>query len=247
MELGVFVPDAKEYFKSRFYILKTAYEINNSNLAVLLDFKSGNSIMQMETGQLYPSVDALLRIVSLFAINIDWLFGRTDKIYNEDILEELEKVLFAVEVTPDVAFKDIDKQTRKYASDLEYRKREFTLAERANVVYLLQYLKVLTEKGIGVEIAKEIHRLNWSVKAIKDIVVGSMKAKRFKMASAEREYVIRRIFYVLANDFRMIYQDPSTPEVTKAWAKEQIKPLYDVEKVLYLQQVNNQKIETVDR
>lgn len=237
MNLGIFIPDVRESFKRRLYILKSAHEINNSNLAVLLDFKSGNSITQMETGQLYPSVDALLRIVSLFAVNIDWLFGRIDEIYKEEVIEKLEKELFTVEVTPNIAFKDIDQQARKYASDLEYRKKEFNLAERANVVYLLQYLKVLTEKGVGIETAKEIHKLNWSVKAIKDIAVGGMKAKRFKIASAEREYVIRRIFYILSNDFRMMYQDSSTPEATRMWAKEQIKPLYDVEKVMHLQQI----------
>lgn len=237
MNIGIFVPDIRVYFRERLTVLKIAHEINSANLAILLDFKSGNSIIQMESGKLYPSVDALLRIVSLFAINIDWLFGRIDEIYKEEVIEELEKELFTVEVAPNIAFENIDQQARKYASDLEYRKKEFTLAERANVVYLLQYLKVLTEKGVGIENAKEIHKLNWSVKAIKDITVGGMKAKRFKMASAEREYVIRRIFYILSNDFRMMYQDPSTPDATKMWAKEQIKPLYDVEKVLHLQQM----------
>jgi len=234
---GVIIPDVKGYFKTRLNILKVSHEINNSNLAVLLDFKSGNSVMQMETGQMYPSVDALLRIVSLFAVSIDWLFGRTDEIYKEEIIEGLEKVLFAVEMIPGVAFKEVDQQSRKYSNDIVYRRKEFSLAERANVVYLLQYLKVLTENGCGVEKATEIHKVNWSLKAIKDIVVGSMKAKRFKIASAEREYVIRRIFYILSNDFRMMYQDSSTPEATRMWAKEQIEPLYDVEKVMHLQQI----------
>lgn len=235
--MSIFIPDIKESFRVRFHLLKISHEINNSNLAVLLNFKSGNSVMQMETGQMYPSMDTLASIARLFAVSIDWLFGRTDEIYKEEIIERLENVLFTVEMIPGVAFKEVDQQSRKYSNDIVYRRKEFSLAERANVVYLLQYLKVLTENGCGVEKATEIHKLNWSLTAIKDIVVGSMKAKRFKIASVEREYVIRRIFYILSNDFRMMYQDSSTPEATRMWAKEQIKPLYDVEKVMHLQQI----------
>lgn len=234
--VDIFLIEAQEIFKNRLNILKTAHELNNATLATLLDFKSGASILHMENGKLKPSVDALLRIVDLFAVNIDWIYGRVNHIYNDIVISKLEKELFEIEVLPDLPFYNSDANTRNYCSDIEFRKKDFTLAERANIIFLLQYLKVLNQKGTTV--MEEGYRLGWSKEAIKNVLAGRTKRMRFSDEVSERSYIMRNIFYILANDFRMMYQDPGTPEVTRAWAKEQIKPLYDVEKVLYLQQIN---------
>ena len=225
----------QEVFKNRLNVLKTAHELNNATLATLLDFKSGASILHMENGKLKPSVDALLRIADLFAVNIDWIYGRVNRIYNDIVLSKLEEELFEIEVLPSLPFRNADINARKYCSNIEFRKENFSLPERANIIFLLQYLKVLNQKGVT--FMEEGYKAGWSKEAIKHVLAGRTKRMRFSDEVSERSYIMRSIFYILSNDFRMMYQDSSTPEATRMWAKEQIKPLYDVEKVMHLQQI----------
>lgn len=236
-----FFAEKQQTFQNRLNVLKVAHELNNSNLAILLGLKSGTSILNMEGGSLKPSVDVLLRLVSLFGVNIDWLYGRSDDIYCERDIESLEAILFELVVAPNTKFCEFGYLATRYCTDTEYRKVEFSLAERANIIFLLQYLKVVLEKNSTVMVSEEEYSTCWSLEAIKGMIAGRTKRMRFADAASERSYIMRGIYFILNNEFRCAYEDPSTLGDMKVWAKSQIKPLYDVEKVLRIQEMHESR------
>ena len=216
-----------DYFKERFNALRVAHQLNGKTLATLLGLKSGASILSMENGKLKPSIDVLLSIASLFGVSIDWLYGRSDEIYSEKELTVLENLMCEFVIAErKIEFREFDDLTKRYCNDLEYRRKEFSLAERANIVFLLQYLKVVLERDSTLIIKDEDKSAFWSVEAIKKIVAGRTKRMRFADAISERNYIMKSIYFILMHDWRYEYKEA---------VKIDNEPLFFVEKLLIIE------------
>ena len=82
----------------------------------------------------------MLEIADLFAVNIDWLVGRSSEPYNEEVILNLENQIMDIRVNSGTVFKKI---LPPLYANIEQRTIFFSLAERANLIFLLQYIKLL--------------------------------------------------------------------------------------------------------
>lgn len=80
---------------SNFSALRYSHDISASNLAKLLGLKRPSSITNIENGKATPSYEVLERYVDIFGVSMDWLTGRSSKIYTDDSLLMSESILIS--------------------------------------------------------------------------------------------------------------------------------------------------------
>ena len=181
-------------FTKNIKLLRSSHYISMNDLATMLDFKNKGTIGQMETGKALPSYEKLVDISNLFAVSLDWLVGRTTEPYSEEIISHLEDSLMDTKLSSESEF---GANTPIYYSDYEQRKINYSLSERANIVFLLQYLKMLTEQNPSLLTAspKEASQLNNFISSI-----SFFRAKRFKDTEERYLFVLRGLSTVLLEE-----------------------------------------------
>ena len=135
--------DEKESLAKNLKFLRRLYGLSMSELALILNFKNKSTIAQLETIKMLPSFETLINIANVFAVNMDWLTGRTYESYNDAIITELEERLMDVKLADNTVFRDI---VPDFYLDSSIRNVGFSLFDRANLIFLLQFLKAVTEK-----------------------------------------------------------------------------------------------------
>ena len=133
----------KESLAKNLKFLRRLYGLSMSELALILNFKNKSTIAQLETIKMLPSFETLINIANVFAVNMDWLTGRTYESYNDAIIAELEERLMDVKLADNTVFRDI---APDFYLDSSIRNVGFSLFDRANLIFLLQFLKAVTEK-----------------------------------------------------------------------------------------------------
>ena len=103
-----------------------------SDLALILNFKNKSTIAQLETIKIFPSFETLLEIANLFAINIDWLVGRSSEPYSEEIILKLESEIMSIKLNADTEFRQ---STPDIYSNIDKRTKFYSLSERANLIF----------------------------------------------------------------------------------------------------------------
>lgn len=187
-----------------------------SDLALILNFKNKSTIAQLETIKIFPSFETLLEIANLFAINIDWLVGRSSEPYSEEIILKLESEIMSIKLNADTEFRQ---STPDIYSNIDKRTKFYSLSERANLIFLLQYLKILTEKEPTLLHNDTNHNfLKYLLKQT------NIKKQRFKDTEEKYLYVLRSIAAILLNDLRQpLDSNHNVPF-------EIPKPLFDISK-----------------
>ena len=94
-----------EIFATNFKLLRLSHFLSMSDLALILNFKNKSTIAQLETIKIFPSFETLLEIANLFAINIDWLVGRSSEPYSEEIILKLESEIMSIKLNADTEFR----------------------------------------------------------------------------------------------------------------------------------------------
>lgn len=130
-------------FGEKLKFLRKECYLSSSELALLLDYKNRSSVVQMEHEDIYPSFEKLVDIANLYAVKIDWLFGRSDEPYDATIISKLEERLMDVKLADNTVFSDI---APDIYLDSSLRKLNFSLSERARLIFLLKYFKNVTER-----------------------------------------------------------------------------------------------------
>lgn len=97
----------------------------------------------IETGRILPSYEILTAIADLFAVKMDWLSGRTDEPYDDVIITRLESQLMDIKLADNTVFRDI---APEFYLDSNIKKVGFSLFDRANLIFLLRFLKAVIEK-----------------------------------------------------------------------------------------------------
>lgn len=132
-----------EIFAKNFKQLRLTHSLSMSELALILNFKNKSTIAELETIKMLPSFKTLINIANVFAVKIDWLIGRTDERFDEAIISELETWILDIQLADNTTFRDV---APHFYLDSSLIKVGFSLADRANVIFVLQFLKAVTEK-----------------------------------------------------------------------------------------------------
>lgn len=130
-------------FAQKIKYLRTKYVLSMSELALILNFKNKSTIAQLEATKIFPSYETLMNVANVFAVKIDWLVGRSPEPYDEKMILYLESQIMDINIDPDFKFKTII--PIEY-SDLEKRTALYSLSNRANIVFLVNYIQFLRIK-----------------------------------------------------------------------------------------------------
>ena len=107
------------------------------------------TISYWENGKRTPTIDMLKFMANIFAVNLDWLTGRTDEIYSEGVLAKLEPVTFPLKVS----VRDIDVELPisipEDYQNYEQRKALYSFEARANIIFLLYVISYEWERYVG--------------------------------------------------------------------------------------------------
>ncbi|WP_455780921.1 helix-turn-helix domain-containing protein [Megasphaera elsdenii] len=95
-------------FASRLKALRSRYELTSQQMAEFIGMNSKGSYSKLENGKNPPSCKTLVRTARAFAVDMDYLIGRTQKPYEEELLRLEEKDLFPLVVSlPDGTKRDV--------------------------------------------------------------------------------------------------------------------------------------------
>lgn len=85
-------------FASRLKALRSRYELTSQQMASFIGLSGAGSYSTLENGKNPPSCKTLVRTARAFAVDLDYLVGRTQKPYEEELLRIEEKDLFPLVV-----------------------------------------------------------------------------------------------------------------------------------------------------
>lgn len=120
----------RPHFAKRFKMLRTSNQLTGKIIGQMLNLKSASIITYWEKGINIPSLDVLHRIILLFGVTTDYLLGYIDEPYNETLISKIEASL------SDTISK----------LGIDYDVKNYSLEERANIIFLLQAVNHNTEK-----------------------------------------------------------------------------------------------------
>ena len=208
-----------DIFVNNFKILRYNHQLSSADLVYILSLKSRSSVTNIESKRALPSLEFLVKISNLFAVKIDWLFGRSSQPYDEELILKLESQLMNIKITNDIEYKSILPDTY---SDIEKRRIFYTLAERANLIFLLQYLKTLVLKEPYILQSREYSN------STLDIILedAGIKKNRKKEAAYRYNFIVSGIEKILQNKTRQLW-NWGNPKP----AEQLPKPLFDITKL----------------
>lgn len=107
------------------------------------------TISYWENGKRTPTIDMLKFMANIFAVNLDWLTGRTDEIYSEGVIKNLEPVTFPLKVNVCDIDVELPISIPEDYQDYEQRKKLYSLEARANIIFLLYVISYEWERYVG--------------------------------------------------------------------------------------------------
>lgn len=134
-----------ELFSKRVRFLRDSHILSQSQLADILH-KNKSAINEIEAGRTGATLEAMTNIADLFAVSTDWLLGRIDNPYSVELIFKSESELFdlfkSISLSSNenliyfkaVIFLHLSADYFKYCSG-------YTLEQRANVIYALNFWK----------------------------------------------------------------------------------------------------------
>lgn len=120
------------YIAERVKYLRESHELSAGQLSLIFGHER-KAITHIELGRTKLSQDFLIEIADFFAVSLDWLTGRTDISYVNEVIEYLE-----IETLP---WKEYLISTNVLTREDFKDTRKLTLEQRANVIFALHVLK----------------------------------------------------------------------------------------------------------
>lgn len=190
---------ARDVFAQNFKIIRIAHGLTMNDMALLLGFKQNSAIAQIEKGKRGTSIDILVGITSLFSVSLDWLLGFNNNIYNKELIERHELLIFSVPIGRGHLFFELVPEEYK---DANKREEFYNIKERANIIYLVYYANFLSR------IAPELQLNQDDSKSL--IIKGyqffeslqNINKKHFKTSEKEYEYAFNSLTERLNPDIR---------------------------------------------
>ena len=110
---------------------------------------SQSTLSLWENGKRIPTIDNFSRVADLFAVDLNWLIGRSDEIYSEGVIKNLELASFPVNITTENITVELMVDIPEDYLDYEKRRTTYSLEARANIVFLFTILKYEWEEYIN--------------------------------------------------------------------------------------------------
>lgn len=110
---------------------------------------SQSTLSLWENGKRIPTIDNFSRVADLFAVDLNWLIGRSDEIYSEGVIKNLELGSFPVNITTENITVELMVDIPEDYLDYEKRRTTYSLEARANIVFLFTILKYEWEQYIN--------------------------------------------------------------------------------------------------
>lgn len=107
------------------------------------------TISYWENGKRTPTIDMLKYMADIFAVNLDWLTGRTNEIYSEGVIKNLEPLTFPLKVNVCDIDVELPINIPENYQDYEQRKKLYSFEARANIIFLLYVIKYEWERYVG--------------------------------------------------------------------------------------------------
>ena len=130
----------RPFFSERFKNIRQAHHLGIRDVSALLNVKSSGNITSWEQQKLIPSLDMLNNIISNFAVSADWLLGYSDELYNKKVISTIEKELLSKTIELNGINIPIIRKVSWIPDeywDYELRDKTYSLAVRANIIFLL--------------------------------------------------------------------------------------------------------------
>lgn len=133
----------QDSFSTKFRLLRELHGLSTVQAAEFFSFKSNGSVGMIETGKAGPTLVTLDDVVAFFGVSLDWLAGKSEVIYREEILDAIEKDLLADMGADDPSLNYYQVSTYWIRSCDRYtnRKQVFSLPVRANIIFCMQVLR----------------------------------------------------------------------------------------------------------
>ena len=132
-------------FGSRLSYLRNSFNLSQEALVRLCSVPGVNIscslLSDWESGNDPAELDSVFFVSGLFGVSLDWLFGRCDNFFNEDVIVELEPWDFPLvfEFAGHSVVFDFIHFPDDYI-DLDTRRNNFSCLVRANILFLLYSL-----------------------------------------------------------------------------------------------------------
>lgn len=197
---------ARDVFAQNFKIIRKAHGLTMNDIAILLGFKQTGAISLIESGKRQTSIDVIRYITVLFSVSLDWLLGYSSKIYNCELINKKEDMIFNVAIGKGRYFMDIAPAVYKITST---RENVYTVKERANILFLVYYIDFLI--GRSPELQRDDTNLNPIESIAKKGIeffegLQNINKKHFKTSEKEYEYAFNSLTERLNPDIRT-YED----------------------------------------
>ena len=133
----------QDSFPVKFRLLREVHNLSTTQMAEFLSFKNKGSIGQLELSMTNPTLATLDDVVAFFGVSLDWLAGKSEVIYREEILDAIENGLQADMVADDPSLNYYQVSTYWIRNCDRYtnRKQVFSLPIRANIIFCMQVLR----------------------------------------------------------------------------------------------------------
>ncbi len=143
----------REIFSNRLKCLRIAHNLSSSQLAILLNFKSKGSIGNLESGKAAPLTDSLIEMADLFAVSLDWLVGRSNLPYTDELMTEIESNFWnstCLNIYQVGEFASIFPSPPEFYMEPQKRSNTYSLEVRANIIFLFSviFITAMTAKSI---------------------------------------------------------------------------------------------------
>lgn len=110
---------ARDSFAQRFSLLKDTYHNTYKDISYVLGVNSNTVTEWAKSRRNFPDPDKLLVLADIYGVSIDWLFARTNIVYDEEVLSRIEDkhtidMLSSVIDIPD-AYRNINERKHNYS------------------------------------------------------------------------------------------------------------------------------------
>lgn len=213
-------------FAKHFALIREAHKISSATLASVLGLKGSGNISSIEKGNGYVTMDTFIRLSEIFAVEMSWFMNHTPYPYREESMVYFENLIAKFPINNNATFID---STPYYYSNLEYRRNFFSLQERANLVFLMNYHKMLTvqqPKYLEHEYSLRSY-FNVSLENMRTRINNRTTSFRFKDSTKEYLYVLEALASILFDPCRIDTLSENNRDIVIP-SKNSIYPLYVV-------------------
>lgn len=209
-------------FASHFSLLRDAHRISTATLAAIVGLKGNGNFTLLEKGNSYVSMETFIKLSEIFAVEMSWLVRQSPIPYREESMIYFERLIRDYPISENERFIS---SVPSYYLYPENRKYFFSLQDRANIVFLMHYHRMLTNNYPALLTYKTTlkGRFSLSMQKMLEKIITREYSFRFKDVEKEFEYVNQALASILFDPSRVDIVDEKVVP-----SRIYIQPVYQV-------------------